>query len=97
MEKLLFGEKLGNAASPDAVKNMTVCSIGEIPARHKPGGGYDGQSFSKKSQRAAEIPRFLSFLRIALALSARQWVQYYAENTAKEFAFYEIRYRKKWT
>jgi len=73
MEKLLFGEKLGNAASPDAAKNMTACSIGKIPARHKPGGGYDGQSFSKKSRRAAEIPRFLSFLRIALALSARQW------------------------
>ena len=70
--KLLWG-KCGNAASPDAAKNMTVCSIGEIPARHKPGGGYDGQSFSKKSRRAAEIPRFLSFLRIALALSARQW------------------------
>jgi len=68
-----FGEKLGNAASPDAAKNMTVCSIGEIPARHKPGGGYGGQSFSKKSRRAAEIPRFLSFLRIALALSTRQW------------------------
>ena len=48
-------------------------------------------------ERAAEISRFLPFLRIALALSARQWVQYYAENTAKEFAFYEIRYRKKWT
>jgi hypothetical protein len=64
---------LGNAASPDAAKNMTACSIGEIPARHKPGGGYDGQSFSKKSRRAAEIPRFLSFLRIALALSTRQW------------------------
>jgi hypothetical protein len=61
MGKLLFGEKLGNAASPDAVKNMTVCSIGEIPARHKPGGGYDGQSFSEKSQRAAEISRFLPF------------------------------------
>jgi len=73
MEKLLFGEKLGNAASPDAAKNMTVCSIGEIPARHKPGGGYGGQSLSKKSQRAAEIPRFLSFLRIALALAAWKW------------------------
>ncbi|OLA05986.1 MAG: hypothetical protein BHV90_05335 [Clostridiales bacterium 42_27] len=95
MGKLLFGEKLGNAASPDAVKNMTACSIGEIPARHKPGGGYDGQSFPKKSRCAAEISRFLSFLRIALALSARQWVQYHAENTAKEFAFYEIRYRRK--
>jgi hypothetical protein len=73
MGKLLFEEKLGNAASPDAAKNMTACSIGEIPARHKPGGGYDGQCFSKKSRRAAEIPRFLPFLRIALALSTRQW------------------------
>jgi len=82
MEKLLFGEKLGNAASPDAAKNMTVCSIGEIPARHKPGGGYDGQSFSKKSRRAAVIPRFLSFLRIALALSTRQWYKNGVEELA---------------
>ena len=74
--KLLFREKLGNTAPSDAAKNAIICSIGEIRTRHKPGGGYDGQSFSKKSRRATEISRFLTFLaflRIALALSTRQW------------------------
>jgi len=64
---------LGNTAPSDAAKNATICSIGEILTRHKPDGGYDGQSFFKKSRRATEISRFLTFLRIALALSARQW------------------------
>ena len=64
---------MGNTAPSDAAKNATICSIGEILTRHKPDGGYDGQSFFKKSRRATEISRFLTFLRIALALSARQW------------------------
>ena len=68
-----FSVGLENIVPPDAAKNATICSIGEIPARHKPGGGYDGQSFSEKWGCAAGIPRFLSFLRIALALSVREW------------------------
>lgn len=96
--KLLFREKLGNTAPSDAAKNAIICSIGEILTRHKPGGGYDGQSFSKKSRRATEISPIFDlfglFANRACTFHAAM-VQYYAENTAKEFAFYEIRYRRK--
>ena len=95
MEKLLFGEKLGNAASPDAAKNMTACSIGEIPARHKPGGGIRRAKFFQKiTARGGNSPFFTLFANRACTFCAAM-VQDYAENTAKEFAFYEIRYRRK--
>ncbi|MBD9251673.1 hypothetical protein EGR95_14305 [bacterium] len=93
MEKLLFGKKLENAASPDAAKNMTVCSIGEIPARHKRGGGYDGQSFSEKWRHTAEISRFLTFLaflRITLALSTRQWYNIMSKIQQRSLLFMKL-------